>query len=110
MFRGRPRAVMARRSWTELSSWMRRWHRSGAAPVFFCRHELAEAFRNAWALGRAVKVPAAAEMDAVPHGERLDHGRKRLHALRGPADELPDGTVIAAASEAYTLAHVPWRM
>ncbi|MGH7099314.1 MAG: hypothetical protein ACREE4_16860, partial [Stellaceae bacterium] len=37
--------------------------------------------------------------------ERLDRGRKRLHALPGGADELPDGTVVAAAGEAYTLAH-----
>jgi len=104
-FRGRRRAVMARRSWTELffldeAVALAAGHR----PCFFCRRESAEAFRNAWALGRAVKVPAAAEMDAVLHGERLNHGRKRLHAQRGPADELPDGSVIAAAAEAYTLA------
>jgi hypothetical protein len=49
-------------------------------------------------------MPRAAEMDAVLHAERLDHGRKRLHALPGPADELPDGSAIAAAGEAYILA------
>jgi hypothetical protein len=49
-------------------------------------------------------VPPAAEMDAVLHAERLDHERKRLHALPGPADELPDGSVIAAAGDAYILA------
>jgi hypothetical protein len=43
-------------------------------------------------------------MDAVLHAERLDHRRKRLHALPGPADELPDGSVIAAAGGAYLLA------
>jgi hypothetical protein len=43
-------------------------------------------------------------MDAVLHAERLDHERKRLHALPGPADELPDGSVIAAADDAYILA------
>jgi hypothetical protein len=96
---------MARRSWTELffldeAIALAAGHR----PCFFCRRESAEAFRNAWAIGRAVKVPPAAEMDAVLHGERLDHGRKRLHALPGPADELPDGSVIAAAGDAYILA------
>ena len=102
-FNERHREVMARRSWTELffldeAVALAAGHR----PCFFCRREAAEAFRNAWALGWAVKVPAAAEMDAVLHAERLDHGRKRLHALPGPADELP--SAIAAAGEAYILA------
>jgi hypothetical protein len=104
-FKGRRRAVMARRSWTELffldeAVALAAGHR----PCFFCRREAAQAFRNAWARGRAVMVPPAAEMDAVLHVERLDHGRKGLHALPGPVDELPDGTVIAAAGDAYTLA------
>jgi hypothetical protein len=43
-------------------------------------------------------------MDAVLHAEPLDHGGKRLHALSGRADELPDGAVIAAAGQAYTIA------
>jgi hypothetical protein len=44
-------------------------------------------------------------MDAVLHAERLDRGRKRLHSLPGRADELPDGSTIAAAGDAYILAH-----
>ena len=97
---------MARRSWTELffldeAVALAAGHR----PCFFCRREAAETFRNAWAGGRAVKVPPAAEMDAVLHGERIDHGRKRLHTLPGPADELRDGCAIAAAGDAYILAH-----
>jgi hypothetical protein len=43
-------------------------------------------------------------MDAVLHAERIDRGRKRLHALPADVDESPDGTVVAAAGEAYTLA------
>jgi hypothetical protein len=105
-FKGRHREVMARRSWTELffldeAVALAAGHR----PCFFCRREAAEAFRNAWALGRAVKLPLAAEMDAVLHAERLDHGRKRLHGLPCPAEELPDGSVIASAGDAYILAH-----
>jgi hypothetical protein len=104
-FRGRRRDVMARRSWTELffldeAVALAAGHR----PCFFCRREAAEAFRNAWALARAIGMPRAAEMDAVLHAERLDHGRKRPQALPGPADELPDGSVIAAAGNAYILA------
>ena len=49
------------------------------------------------------KAPLAPEMDAVLHEERLDRGRKRVHAIPGPIAELPDGTNIAAAGEAYTI-------
>jgi len=104
-FKGRHREVMARRSWTELffldeAVALAAGHR----PCLFCRREAAEAFRKVWALGRAMEMPRTAEMDAVLHAERLDHGRKRLHALPGPADELPDGSAIAAAGEANILA------
>jgi hypothetical protein len=105
-FRGRRRAVMSGRSWTELffldeAVALAAGHR----PCFFCRRQAAQAFRDAWACGRAVKVPRAAEMDAVLHAERLDHGRKRLHALPSHADDLPDGSVIVSAGRIYTLAH-----
>jgi hypothetical protein len=105
-FRGRRRAVMSGRSWTELffldeAIALAAGHR----PCFFCRRQAARAFRYAWASGQAVKLPRAAEMDAVLHAERLDHGRRRLHALPSHADDLPDGSVIVAAGEAYTLAH-----
>jgi len=105
-FRGRRRAVMSGRSWTELffldeAVALAAGHR----PCFFCRCQAAQAFRYAWACGGVVKMPRAAEMDAVLHAERLDYGRKRLHALPSHADDLPDGSVIAAAGEAYTLAH-----
>lgn len=104
-FRGRRRAVMGSRSWTELffldeAVALAAGHR----PCFFCRRQAAAAFRDAWASGRVVKAPPAAEMDAVLHAERLDGGRKRLHALPAGPDELPDGAVIAAAGDAYTLA------
>lgn len=105
-FQGRRRAVMGRRTWTELffldeAVALAAGHR----PCFFCRRRAAQAFRAAWAGSRAAKAPPASEIDAVLHAERLDRGRKRLHALPGGADDLPDGTVVAAAGEAYTLAH-----
>jgi hypothetical protein len=78
---------------------------AGHRPCFFCRRQAAQAFRYGWAQAREVNVPLAAEMDAVLHAERLDRGRKRLHALPFHANDLPDGAVIAAAGEAYTLAH-----
>ena len=103
-YKDRQRAVMGRRSWTELffldeAVALAAGHR----PCFFCRRQDAEGFRDAWAQGRAAKLPRAAEMDAVLHAERLDRGCKRLHSLPADVDELPDGTVIAVAGEAYTL-------
>ena len=103
-YKDRQRAVMGRRSWTELFFLDEAVALSaGHRPCFFCRRQAAEAFRDAWAQGRAAKLPRAAEMDAVLHAERIDRGRKRLHALPADVDELPDGTVIAVAGEAYTL-------
>jgi hypothetical protein len=104
-YRGRRRAVMGSRSWTELffldeATALAAGHR----PCFFCRRRAAEAFRAAWAKGGGGSVPLAAEMDAVLHAERLDHRRKQLHALSVRAEELPDGAVVAAAGEAYTIA------
>jgi|SRR5579862_521048 len=104
-YKGRRREVMSRRSWTELffldeAVALAAGHR----PCFYCRREDAEAFRAAWAMGRGEPPPLAPEMDAVLHGQRLDHGRKRVHAMPGPADELPDGVMITAGGAAYILA------
>jgi hypothetical protein len=105
-FKGRRRTVMGARSWTELffldeTIALAAGHR----PCFFCRREAAQAFRDAWAFGKAVSVPRAPEIDAVLHAERLERGRKRLHLIAACPDGLPDGTVIAAAGEPHTLAH-----
>ena len=103
-YKGRRREVMRRRSWTELffldeAVALAAGHR----PCFYCRRKDAEAFRAAWAKGRREALPPAPEMDAVLHAERLDRGRKRVHAVPGPADELPDGAIITADGAAYTL-------
>ena len=103
-YQGRHREIMGGRSWTELffldeAVALAAGHR----PCFFCRRAAAEAFRTAWCKAKGGKVPLAPEMDAVLHEERLDSGRKRAHAIPGPIAGLPDGTVIAAAGEAYTI-------
>jgi hypothetical protein len=104
-FKARRRTVMGARSWTELFFLDEVVALAAGHRPCFCRREGAQAFRDAWASGRAVRVPRAAEIDTVLHAERLDHGRKRLHPITARPDELPDGTVIAAAGEPYTLAH-----
>ena len=45
----------------------------------------------------------AAEIDAVLHGERLDRGNKRLHALPAPLRQLPDGAMVQAGGESYLM-------
>ena len=54
--------------------------------------------------GKRRGAPLAPEIDAVLHEERLDGGGKRVHAISDPVAELPDGAMIAAAGEAYTVA------
>ena len=103
-YKGRHREVMGGRSWTELffldeAVALAAGHR----PCFFCRRAAAEAFRTAWGKAKGGKAPLAPEMDAVLHEERLDRGRKRVHAISDPVAELPDGAVVVAAGAAYTV-------
>ena len=104
-YKGKRRAVMGCRSWTELffldeAVALAAGHR----PCFYCRRRAAEVFRAAWAAGRGEDAPLATEVDAVLHAERLYGRRKRVHALLGPVAELPDGTMITSAGKAYTIA------
>jgi hypothetical protein len=103
-FRGRRRAVMSRRSWTELffldeaTSFA-----AGHRPCFYCRRAEAEAFRDAWARGNRRGRPYATEMDAVLHGERLDGRAKRLHPLQVPVLKLPSGAMVTSGGESYLI-------
>lgn len=103
-YKGWRREVMARRSWTELffldeAVALAAGHR----PCFFCRRAAAERFRACWAAAKDEPRPSAAQMDSILHAERLDHGRKRLHPLLFSLAFLPDGAVVTAGGEAYTL-------
>jgi hypothetical protein len=95
-YKGRRREVMGRRSWTELffldeAVALAAGHR----PCFRCRREAAEAFRAAWVAAMGKEESSAAAMDMVLHRERMEHGRKLIHAIPGPLSELPDGAVPA---------------
>lgn len=103
-YKGVRRAVMATRSWTELffldeATALAAGHR----PCFLCRRDAARAFRLAWAAGNGSSLPAAPQMDAVLHGQRLQHRRKRIHALADGIAGLPDGTMIAARDQAFVV-------
>ncbi|MBR0859683.1 hypothetical protein [Bradyrhizobium liaoningense] len=99
-FRGRRREVMAQRSWTELffldeATALAAGHR----PCFYCRRDAANRFRAAWERGNRVHEVRMHDIDTVLHHERLDHGRKRLHALLVPLEQLPDGAMVQQGDE-----------
>jgi hypothetical protein len=101
-FRGWRRPVMARRSWTELFFLDEATaFAAGHRPCFFCRREDARRFRAAWEEGNGVTGISAKAMDAVLHRERLDRGKKRLHALPGPLAKLPDGAMVQQGAQSF---------
>jgi hypothetical protein len=101
-FRGWRRKVMGTRSWTELffldeATALAAGHR----PCFFCRRDDANRFRATWEEGNGVTDVLAREMDNVLHAERLERGRKRLHALPMPLTKLPDGAMLRAGEVCF---------
>jgi hypothetical protein len=101
-FRGWRRPVMARRSWTELFFLDEATaFAAGHRPCFFCRRDDATRFRTAWETGNGASKLTAKAMDAQLHQERLDHGRKRLHALPVPLAKLPDGAMVQQGEESF---------
>lgn len=101
-FRGRHREVMAQRSWTELffldeATALAAGHR----PCFYCRRDDANRFRAAWEKGNRVHDVRMHDIDTVLHHERLDHGKKRLHALLMPLDQLPEGAMVQRGKESF---------
>jgi hypothetical protein len=103
-FKGRWRDVMGTRSWTELfflddATAFAAGHR----PCFFCRRDDANRFRRAWEEGNGVSDVRADDIDAVLHRERLDRGRKRLHALPMRLGELPDGAMVQAHEQSFLI-------
>ncbi|SDR91931.1 hypothetical protein [Bradyrhizobium canariense] len=103
-FRGRRREVMGGRSWTELFFLDEATaFAAGHRPCFFCRRDNANRFRAAWAEGNGVGHMLARDIDAVLHRERLERGRKRLHALPMPMEKLPDGAMVRSGAESYLI-------
>jgi hypothetical protein len=95
---------MGGRSWTELFFLDEATaFAAGHRPCFFCRRDDANRFRAAWEEGNGVKNVLARDMDTVLHRERLDVGKKRLHARTMPLDELPDGVMVQQGSESYLI-------
>jgi hypothetical protein len=103
-YKGRRRAVMASRSWTELFFLDEAVaFAAGHRPCFFCRRAAAERFRDCWAAAKGGLRPSAKAIDSVLHQERIERGCKRIHPIPGPLAELPDGAMVVAAGSAFTL-------
>ena len=103
-FRGRRREVMGGRSWTELFFLDEATaFAAGHRPCFFCRRHDAVGFRAAWEQGNGVAGVRARDIDAVLHRERLSGGKKRLHAVPIPLEELPDGAMLQEGTESFLI-------
>jgi hypothetical protein len=96
---------MGARSWTELFFLDEATaFAAGHRPCFFCRRDDANRFRAAWEQGNGVTHVHARDIDAVLHRERLEGGKKRLHALPMPLEKLPDGAMLQAGDESFLIA------
>ena len=104
-YKGRRRELMGGRSWTEFFFLEKLWRLPPVTGRASSAAADAQAFRAAGRGEGGGQAPLAPEIDEVLHDERLDRGRKRVHAISDPVAELPDGAVVVAAGEAYTIAH-----
>ena len=104
-FRGRWRKVMGGRSWTELFFLDEATaFAAGHRPCFYCRRDDASRFRAAWEEGNRLAGVLVRDIDAVLHRERLDHGKKRLHPLPMPPEQLPDGAMVQQGGQSFLIA------
>jgi hypothetical protein len=75
---------------------------AGHRPCFECRRRDALAFAECWRNGHSLTMrPAAADMDAMLHEQRLDDSAKRRHVRA--AAELPDGAVVVLDGRAFAV-------
>ena len=104
-FRGWRRKVMGGRSWTELFFLDEATaFAAGHRPCFFCRRDDANRFRAAWEKGNGVAdILRARDGRACCIGERLERGKKRLHPLPMPVEQLPDGAMVQAGEESFLI-------
>ncbi len=95
-FRGRHRAVMAPRRYTELFFLDEAVAiAAGHRPCFECRRQDYYAWQAAWRAGNGgASLPPAAEMDARLHDERLEPGTRRQRQWQAAPGDLPDGAFI----------------
>ena len=102
-FKGRKRAVMTGRKWTELffldeAVALAAGHR----PCGYCRRQGYKRFKSAWAEA-AGSQQRAAEMDKALHADRIIQGTRTQKRYNAPIDALPAGTMILRNETEYLL-------
>jgi hypothetical protein len=107
-FKGRHRQVMAPNLWTELFFLDEATAFSaGHRPCFECRREDAKRFKAAWLSGnREYNFPdnvPIGRIDEIIHCERINQDNSKM-TYEADINDLPDGTFIEIAGEAYLLA------
>ncbi len=104
-FRGRRREVMGGRSWTELFFLDEATaFAAGHRPCFYCRRDDANRFRAAWE-ARQWRLTAFRRARSTPccTASGWMAGRKRLHPLPMPLEQLPDGAMVTRGNESYLI-------
>lgn len=84
---------------------------AGHRPCFYCRHEAAQAFVDAWRADAGDPGLPLPELDRRLHGERRVSGGVSRCLEVPPLADLPEGAVVAAGKRAYALRHerlLPW--
>jgi hypothetical protein len=94
-FKGRRRAVMAPRRYTELffldeATALAAGHR----PCFKCRPEAFRAFQTAWRRAFGATDCSAPAMDRVLHRARVEPRTRRQIRFEAALDDLPDGVFV----------------
>lgn len=113
-FRGRRRQVWSPNSCTELffldeATALAAGHR----PCFECRRDDARQFLHCWAKASAIPRPAAQDLDAALHADRVIPGTRQKRTFVVPGLSLPGGAFIVdpSAGDALLLlegAALPW--
>jgi len=103
-FKGRWRAVMSPRRWTELFFLDEAVaFAAGHRPCAECRRAAYDAWMDALAAGLASPRPRALEADALLHAERAEPGARRLRRHRTRLEDLPDGAFVLTDAGAAAL-------
>ncbi|MBD1364567.1 hypothetical protein IDJ77_12175 [Mucilaginibacter sp. ZT4R22] len=108
-FKGRHRQVMAPNLWTELFFLDEATaFAAGHRPCFECRREDAKRFKAAWLSGNPeYDFPAnvlIGKIDEIIHRERISLHNSKI-TFEADINNLPDGTFIELAGEAYIIAN-----
>jgi hypothetical protein len=103
-YEGRRGEALAGRSWTELLFFDEAIAlAAGRRPCLLCRRKAAKRFRASGRRRRTKRFHLPLRWTLSCTLECIDRGRKRLHPVTGSLAAFPDGAIVAAGNEAFTL-------